>query len=109
MHASNWLIGLLLLSIMSIKLLWGLDLWVAAHLRVQQRWRVLLTDGAWYLGMYFVLTGLFVYGAIGYLLLHRPHETVPMWFAVPCILFTIDAILAWHFLPEDDASGGDVD
>lgn len=109
MQASNWLIGLLLLSVMAIKVLWGADLCIVAHMTPRRpRWRVLM-DGTLWLGWYFITSGVFVYGVLGFFLLRSPHQTVPLWFAVPAAVFTIDCILAWYFLgpgsPPTDREG----
>lgn len=106
MAAANWLVGLLMLSVMAVKLFWGADLVIAAHLRPhKRRWRI-LRDGTLYLGWYFIVSGLSVYGVLGFVLFSQPDETVPLWYAVPVALFTLDCMLAWHFLgtgaPEED-------
>lgn len=98
MQASNWLVGLLLLSVMAVKLLWGADLCIAAHVRPRKRWIHVLRDGTLYLGWYFIVSSLSIYGVLGFLLLSDPDDAVPLWFAIPCLVFTVDCILAWHFL-----------
>ena len=106
MAASSWVIAMMLLSVMAVKLLWGADSIIVAHLTPRERWHDLLRDGGLYLGWYMVLSGLFFYGAVGYALMRSPYETVPMWFAVPCAMFTADIILAWQFLGKADEAGG---
>lgn len=108
MAPSNWLVGLMLLSVCAIKALWGADLVVVAHLLSREsRWDI-LRDGTLWLGWYFITSGLFVFGVLGWFLLLEPSETVPLWFAIPCVIFTAECILAWHFLgtAEERVNGG---
>lgn len=104
-QASNWLVGLLMLCTMSVSLLWGLDLVIVACLQCRaRRWHI-LRSGPFYLGWYFIVSALFVFGLLGFVLLRRPYETVPSWFAMPCLIFTVDIVLAWHFLGVGTSEG----
>lgn len=106
MGVANWLVGLLFLTSMAVKVFWALELITAAHLRPRKRrWRI-LRDGTLHLGWYFLISSLLVYGVLGFLLFSQPNETVPLWYAAPMALLTVECILAWLLLgpgaPEED-------
>lgn len=98
MLAANWIMGLLLLSTMAVKLNWGADLVASACCAEPTPPQELIRNGPFHLGVYFMVSSLCIYGALGFLLLRNPYEAVPTWFAIPCLLSTVECILAWNFL-----------
>jgi len=106
MQAVNWVVGLLILSTMAVKLHWGADLIAAACCIDPTPGQDLFHDGTLHLGIYLILSGVFLHGALGFILMHRPYEVVPLWFAIPCLFSTAECILAWNFLrpqlPDED-------
>lgn len=106
MGVTNWIVGLLLLTVMVIKLLWGADLVMTAYLVAGRSWWAAFVDGAHWLGWYFITSAIAVYGVLGWFLLLVPFEVVPLWFAVPAALFTIECTAAWHFLRQPTQEDG---
>lgn len=98
MQPSNWVVAIALLTIAVMKIFWGLDMIVTSHLYHGRRLRRLFHDGVLWLGWFMLITGPILYGALGFLLLRRPSEFTPGWFAGPMLIATFDVIMAWIFL-----------